>query len=172
MKHFLLCFSLLLLAIGLKARPIPPDTTEEPDSILALVSVEMSNANPARALELATEALSLSRDRGYSKGKAMSCFYIGQVLSYFGDYQKSIEYLQLSEKEKYSRGNAMIQSEISRIKAQVYYMLNLGKASFREFLKAHDYAVRIKDKADRDRSTSLAYENLAIAYNLIKEIPD
>lgn len=172
MKHFLFFCSLLLLAIDLKARPILQGSTEETDSLLAQVSREISSVNPVRALELATEALSLSRVIGYSKGKAMSCFYIGQVLSYLGDYQKSIEYLSLSEQERYSRNNAVMQSEISRIKGQVYYMLNLDNASFNEFLKAHEYAISIKDKQERDRFTSLAYENLGMAYNLIRKIPD
>lgn len=172
MKHFLFFCCLLLLVIGLKARPILQGGTETTDSLLARVSAEISNVNPVRALELATEALSLSRNIGYSKGEAMSCFYIGQVLSYLGDYQRSIEYLSLSEQERYSRDNAVMQSEISRIKGQVYYMLNLDKASFHEFQKAHEYAIRIKDKKERDRYTSLAYENLGIAYDMIKQMPD
>ncbi len=172
MKHFLFCSILLLLNVELKALPVILDKAEKVDSILTLVSDEISDVNPVRALELGTEALSLSRNAGYSKGKAMSCFYIGQVLSYLGDYQKSIEYLSLSEQEQYSRNNAIMQSEISRIKGQVYYMLNLDNASFNEFRKAYEYAIRIKDKQERDRFTSLAYENLGMAYNLIREIPD
>ncbi len=172
MKHFLFFCCLLLLAIDLKAQPILQGGTETTDSLLARVSAEISNVNPVRALELATEALSLSRNIGYSKGKAMSCFYIGQVLSYLDDYQRSIEYLSLSEQERYSRDNAVMQSEISRIKGQVYYMLNLNKASFHELQKAHEYAIRIKDKKERDRHTSLAYENLGIAYDIIKQMPD
>ena len=85
MKHFLFCSILLLLNVELKALPVILDKAEKVDSILTLVSDEISDVNPVRALELGTEALSLSRNAGYSKGKAMSCFYIGQVLSYLGD---------------------------------------------------------------------------------------
>lgn len=172
MRHFLFLCSLLLIAIDIKASPILDSGTEKADSILSMVSLEISGVNIAKALELATEALSLSRDIGYSKGKAMSCFYIGQALSYFGDYQKSLKYLALSEQERYSRDNAIIQSEISRIKAQVYYMLNLDNTSLKEFMKAYEYTRRIKDKQKRDRFTSLAYENLSMAYTLIRENPD
>lgn len=172
MRYFLFCCSLLLFAIDLKARPILQGGTEKADSLLTLVSAEISGVNPVKALELATEALSLSRDIGYSKGQAMSCFFIGQVLSYLGDYQKSIEYLSLSENERYSRKNTVMQAEISRIKGQVYYMLNLNNASFNEFQKAYANAVRIKDKTDRDRYSSLAYENLGMAYSMIKDMPD
>lgn len=172
MRLFYFCCSLLLIAINIKASPVLDGGTEKADSLISKVSVEILNVNPANALELATVALSLSRDIGYSKGKAMSCFYIGQVLSYFGNYQKSLEYLALSEHERYSKNNVLIQSEISRIKGQVYYMLNLDNASMKEFMKAHEYTRRIQDKQKRDHFTSLAYENLSMAYNLIRKDPD
>lgn len=172
MKQFLIFCSLLFFATGLKARPILQGSMEDADSLLAMVSAEISNVNPVKALELATEALSLSREAGYSKGKAMSCFYIGQVLNYLGNYEKSLEYLTLSEQEKYTAKDIIIQSEISRIKGQVYFYLGLKKASFREFQKAYGYAYQIRDKDERDRYMSLAYENLSIAYNVLKGNPD
>ena len=48
----------------------------------------------------------------------------------------------------------------------------MEKSAFREFQTAYTFTAQIKDKADRDRYSSLAYENLSIAYHLIKEIPD
>ncbi len=170
--NFMFCFSLLFITAELIAHPTLQGDSEKADSLLSIVSREISAVNPVRALELATEALSLSSDIRYSKGKALSYFYIGQIISYLGDFQKSLEYLSLSEQERYSRNNAIMQSEISRIKGQVYYQLKMEKLAFREFQKAYTLTTQIKDKADRDRYTSLAYENLSIAYHLIKEIPD
>lgn len=172
MVNFMFCCSLLFITAELKAHPILQGGSEKADSLLSVVSREISAVNPAKALQLATEALSLSSDIGYSKGKAISCFYIGQIISYLGDFQKSLEYLSLSEQERYSKNNTIMQSEISRIKGQVYYQLKMEKSAFREFQKAHTLTSQIKDKADRDRYTSLAYENLSIAYHLIKEMPD
>ncbi|WP_298649823.1 LuxR family transcriptional regulator [uncultured Proteiniphilum sp.] len=172
MKHSLLFYLLLLFATGLKARPVHPDKIKETDSLLSIVFAELSNVNPTGALKLATEALSLSRDLNYSKGKAMSFFYIGQIFNYLGKYEKSMEYLSLSEQEEYSKDDVIMLSEVSRVKGQVYYLLGLGKASFNEFRTAHNYAVRIKDREKRNRYTSLAYENLSIAYNIIKDMPD
>ena len=91
-------------------------------------------------------------------------------INYLGEYEKSIEYLSLSEQEKYSKNDFIMLSEISRLKGQVYYLLGLSKTSFLEFRKAHEYAIRVKDKKERERFTSLAYENLSIAYNIIKGI--
>ncbi len=172
MKYFLLSFSLLFLMLSLNARPVLQGGTVKADSLLSLVSLEIKNVNPAQALELAIEAFSLSNNINYSKGIAMSCFYIGQMLSYLGDYQKSIEYLSRSEHEKYSKKSDVMKSEISRIKGQVYYMLNLQNASFNEFMNAYRCALRIKDKKDKIRYVSLAYENLGSAYNIMKEMPD
>ena len=172
MKHFLFYCSLLLFATGLSARSVSLAETKKTDSLLAVVSAELSKVNPAGALKPATEALSLSRRTGYSKGIAISSFHIGQALTYLGDYQKSMEYLSLSEQEKYSKGDPVMLSEISRIKGQIYYQFGLVKASLNEFHKAYAFAVKIKDKEEKDRFTSLAYENLGIAYNIVKNIPD
>lgn len=172
MKHFLFYCSLLLFATGLSARSVSLAETKKTDSLLAVVSAELSKVNPAGALKPATEALSLSRRTGYSKGIAISSFHIGQALTYLGDYQKSMEYLSLSEQEKYSKGDPVMLSEISRIKGQIYYQFGLVKASLNEFHKAYAFAVKIKDKEEKDRFTSLAYENLGIAYNIVKNMPD
>lgn len=171
-KYFpLFCF-LLSSAINLRAQHIVPNKTEEVDSVLTMVSVELSNVNPVAALELATEALSRSREIHYSKGKAKSCFFIGQVMVYVGNYDKSMEYLSLSGQEKYTSGDFILLSEISRIKGQVYFYLGLKNAAFREFEKAYGYVVQIRDKDERERFTSLAYENLGIAYNVLKNNAD
>jgi hypothetical protein len=45
-----------------------------------------------------------------------------------GDYEKSLEYLQLSQKEKYTSKNDIIKSEICRIKDK-YFSIGI-KGSF------------------------------------------
>lgn len=172
MRHLLFFCFLLLFTADLKARPTYSTKIKEVDSLLSVVSTELGNVKPSEALKSATGALSISRKAHYSKGIAISCFHIGQIFNYLGEYEKSIEYLSLSEQEKYSKNDVIMLSEISRLKGQVYYLLGLSKTSFLEFRKAHEYAIRVKDKKERERFTSLAYENLSIAYNIIKGIPD
>ena len=172
MRHPLFFCFLLLFTADLKARPTYSTKIKEVDSLLSVVSTELGNVKPSEALKPATRALSISRKAHYSKGIAISCFHIGQIFNYLGEYEKSIEYLSLSEQEKYSKNDFIMLSEISRLKGQVYYLLGLSKTSFLEFRKAHEYAIRVKDKKERERFTSLAYENLSIAYNIIKGIPD
>ena len=154
-----------------KAGSLPAGVSEA-DSLLELASKEVLNVNPSQTLELATQALSLSRETDYPKGRMRSCLLIGQSLIYMGDYEKSLEYLTLSEQEAYRAGDRVVHTNIHRIKGQVYFNLGLKNASFREFQKSLDLAVRIDDKAERDRYVSMAYENLAIAYDIMKEDPD
>ena len=172
MKYLAICCLLLHLSLTIKSQPSQHDGTEKIDSLLSKVSVEVKNVNPIKTIELATEALLLSKNIEYSKGKALSSFYIGQMLSYMGEFQKSLEYLSFAEHEQYSKRNAIIQSEISRVKGQVYYTLDLKKASFHEFQKAYSYTFMIKDEKERQHFTGLAYENLALAYKLIQNMPD
>jgi DNA-binding CsgD family transcriptional regulator/cell division protein FtsL len=172
MKTFLFFCPFLSFIIDLNTHNIQPHQTKEVDSLLVMVSKEISNVNPVGALEQAAEALSLSRKINYSKGRAISCLYIGQALIYLAEYEKSLEYLMLSKQEKYTNKDMVLQSEISRIKAQVYFYLGLKKASFREFQKAYEFAVKIENIDQRDRHVSLAYENFGIAYQVLKVDPD
>lgn len=172
MKLIFFAFVLLIIGSSIYGQDIVPEKVKKVDSLLTVASAEVSNVNPIGVIESATKALTLSREINYSRGKAMSSFYIGQVLIYMGDYEKSLEYLQLSQKEKYTSKNDIIKSEICRIKGQVFFYLGLKEASFREFQKAYEYAIRIKEKKERDRYVSLAYENLGIAYTAVRNKPD
>lgn len=165
-------FCLLLFSTGTKAKKATSERIENIDSLLTIVSSKISSVCPASALLEASQALTLSRETGYSKGSAISCFYIGQIFNYLGDYKKSINYLNLSQQEKYTQRHVKIQSEISRMKGQTFWALGLNDASLSEFHRARDLALKIRDKKDRNRFASLAYENLSLAYKLIKDIPD
>ncbi|HBL34974.1 MAG TPA: hypothetical protein DDZ96_14355 [Porphyromonadaceae bacterium] len=167
MKKYVLSFYVLLCLFP-NVRPQSSLSIKEQavDSLLTKVSKEIRSVSPEQGLEFAVKALSQSRESNYSKGKAMSCFYIGQLLFYFGDYNKSLQYLSLSEQEEYTSGNYILLSEISRIKGQLYSYLKLKEASFSELKKAYGYALQIREKKERERFTSLAYENLAIAFNI------
>lgn len=172
MKIIIFFSALLLITSNLQGRENLSNKIQKVDSLLTVTSTEIFNVNPIAAVESATKALVLSREAHYSKGKAKSCFYIGQVIVYLGNYEKSLEYLQLAELEEYTAKDVTLKSEISRVKGQVYSYLGLKNASFREFQRAHDYAIRIKDEKERIRFISLSYENMGLAYSLIKNDPD
>lgn len=172
MKSILFTCSFFLFFYTNVSEAKAQETTQDVDSLLSIVSAEFANVNPAKSLEIAIETLSISRALDYPKGRAISCFYIGQALTYLGDYEKALDYLTQSEKDKYSLKNPTILSEISRLKGQIYFYLGLKDVSFEEFKKAHKYASKIEDDEKKYRYLSLAYENLAISWNISKNNPD
>lgn len=168
--HFicLVCF----YTVGVSTLPAQSEKTREADRFLALASVELSDGNTLATLELSTDALSLSREINYSKGKAISCFYIGRVLVQMGNYEKSLEYLALCEQEKYTSRDFALRSELCRIKGEVYQYLSLKKASIREFQKAYALASPVGDKDEKLRLAGEAYIHLGVAYNKLNGNPD
>ena len=147
--------------------PYPSNKTNEIDSMLLLSRERAINVDIPNSLEAATKALSKSEIIGYSEGKAKSYFYIAQNLYYLGELKKSLEYLYLSEKEKYTINNLDLRSEIYRIRGRIYMSLELRGASVAEFKKGLSLVNRINDKEKREVIQGLAYENLSIAYKIM-----
>lgn len=172
MRSRMLFCIFLYISLQINARPILRDGVHTADSLLAATQKEISEVKPTKGIELATESLLISERIGYSKGKAQSYYHIGQLLSYFGDYKKSIEYLSLAEKETYTKKDPSLQANICRMKGQVYFQLKLEDASIREFHKSHSYAQKIEERSKKESNIGLAYENLGIAYRYIRDIPD
>lgn len=81
MKHLLFCCSLLLFASNLKAYLGRPVEKKEVYSLLAIVSREMANVNPSKALKPAPDALSLSRDVNYMYQQKSDCD--SAIIKYF-----------------------------------------------------------------------------------------
>lgn len=142
------------------------------DSLITLATAEIAKVKLDAGLELSIEALSLSREARYSKGTATSCFYIGLILNYMGNFDKSLEYLTLAQKEKYTAGDFALLSEIGRIKGQIYFYLGMKNAAFRAFQNSCKYAEKIPDREERLRYSCIAYQNMAIAYKEIKNNAD
>ena len=156
---------LLLLPLNLLARDNHSKTIEEVDSLLELSKNSRFNVDIESAIEYAYQALSLSDEIGYSRGKARSYLNLGQTLFNLGSYKKSLEYLSLVEKEPYSYGDPVMLFEVSRVRGQIYSYLNLNRQSISEFQKCLVLAHDIKPKVDSDYCLSLTYENLYIVYD-------
>lgn len=155
---------LLLLQSGFLLKENQDKKTIEVDSLLKISRESRINVDIESAIEYAYKALSISDEIDYSKGKAISYLNLGQTLFYLGSYEKSIEYLTLAEKEPYSDTDPVMQFEISRVRGQIFFYLNLSKQSIKEFLKCINIANKIEPKKDRDYCLSLSYENLSIVY--------
>ena len=136
------------------------------DSLLELSYQGYAQMDLNSSLTYAQKVLSLSKEIDYSKGKAKGNFYIAQVLGSLGEYEKTIEYLQLAEDEPYVANDLILISEICRVKGRTYGSLQLYDLSVREFQKGLRYINRIKTPFERQYLTSLAYENLSHIYSL------
>lgn len=166
-KKKTLSLTILLVAIPLsllKASDLPKGNKEAVDSLMAVSYQYFLELDIENNMKVANEALMMSKDINYSGGRAKSYFYLARALSYLGEYNKSLEYLQLSEQEPYIAHNPDIHSEICRIRGQIYMYLDLPTSSIKEFHKGLNYVNLIKDRSKREYTTSLAYENLSISY--------
>ncbi|MFA7104622.1 MAG: LuxR C-terminal-related transcriptional regulator [Dysgonamonadaceae bacterium] len=160
-------FSVFMLIAGnaISMQP-PPDRTAEIDSLLSHSFEYQNEINLITGLEYAIDAALLSEETNYSKGKAKSFFYIGQILWSLGDYNKTLKYLKLAEQEKYIAYDPQLHSEIHRVKGRVFGSLDLYKASILEFKKGEQLIKLIKAEEKRNYLQSLANENLAYVYSL------
>src|SRR5690554_1265155 len=98
-------------------------------------------------MESAIEANSLSKNINYSEGLARSNFYIAQVLSSVGDYDQSLEYLSLAEKEKYTTRDPLFYSEVTRMQGRVLSFLGLHQSSVHVFKKGIQLIHRAKESS-------------------------
>lgn len=166
-KKNILSITFLLLVAPfnlLKASDLPKVNQEAIDSLIAVSYQYFLKLDIENNIETANKTLMMSKELDYSGGKAKSYFYLARAFSYLGEYNKSLEYLQLSEREPYITHNPDIHSEICRIRGQIYMYLGLFSSSINEFHKGLYYVNQIKDKDKRAYTTSLAYENLSISY--------
>lgn len=144
----------------------------EIDSLLDLVETQRYGADIESAVNNSYLALSKSQDINYSSGVVEAYTTLGQTLFYLGEYTKSLEYLDLIEDVNKSLDNEPLTLfEISRIRGQIFYYINLYKKSIEEFNKCIDLSEHIEPKHYGDYCLSLTYENLSFVYNGINK-PD
>lgn len=137
------------------------------DSLLKCSHDAYNNVDLLSSMENALEAESLSEAANYSEGRAKSNFYIAQVLSSVGDYDQSLEYLSLAEKERYTARAPLFHSEVSRMQGRVLLLLGLHQSSVRVFKKGKELIKRAKRTDQTDHLLSMAYENLSIVYSMM-----
>lgn len=157
---------ILFLSPDLYAQTNPHQTV---DSLLSKSFQYFLEIDFLNNIKTANKALLISKSSEYSEGKARSYFYLGRAFSYLGEYNKSLEYLQLSEYESHTKKNADIHSEICRIRGQIYMYLGLPTSSLKEFRKELAFVKQIKEVRKRNQLESLAYENLSISYKDIQQ---
>ncbi len=165
MYRIILLLFIIYIAGSHAQQPVGGKTTHI-DSLLELSYQSYARMDINSSIKSAKEALLLSNEVNYSKGKARGNFYIAQALFSLGEYRKAIEYLQSAEIEPHVKDDLILSSEICRVKGRSYGSLQLYDPSIREFQKGLGYINQIKNDFEREYLTSLAFDNLAHSYSV------
>ena len=162
----------LLLSSSVTANESRAGIIAEIDSILDVVEAQRYGADIESAVKNSYLALSMSQDIDYSHGIIEAYTTLAQTLFYLGEYTKSLEYLDLIEEENKSLDSEPLTLfEISRIRGQIFYYINLYRKSIEEFNKCIELSKQIEPRQNSDYCLSLTYENLSFVYNGINK-PD
>lgn len=162
MKYFYCLVCVLLFAFNLHGQK--KEKIRIIDSLIRLSHQETITMDLVKSFEYAVEAMYLSEEIDYSQGMAMSYFFAGQALAGVGSYDKSIEYLSLSEGEKYIQTNPQLLAELYRVRGRVYGFIGFRDLSASEFKKGLKAIQKSKDESKINQYRSLAYENLSYHY--------
>lgn len=134
------------------------------DSLLDLSWYETTTVDMQKSLVYALDAVFLSEEINHSESKAWSYFFTGQALTGLGSYKKAIEYLSLSERERYTATNPQLLAEIYRVRGRVYGYMGFNDRSIREFKQGITHINKLQDESKINYYTSLIYENLCYYY--------
>lgn len=136
------------------------------DSLLALTRQAVLKADVVQTLVYAYQVLSISESINFSEGKIKAYFYIGQALVHSGNSKETIHYLTLSSKEPYTKNNAMLKAEISRVQGRLYLRMAYYKQAIEEFNKGLQYIQSLKNKQIIKQYESMIYENMVNVYKM------
>lgn len=169
--HIYILLQIFLLLFASQPLVSNDETIKEVDSLLELSREYKFKVDIESAIEVAYLALNKSIEIDYSHGKAAAYLNIAQTLFHLNEYDKSLEYLSITEKEPISKNNIYTLFEISRIRGQIFTYLKLEKQAIREFQKCITIANQIESESEKGYGQSMSYENLSVVYKRL-DMPD
>lgn len=113
------------------------------------------------SLKNSIEALNLSEENNYSRGKTVSSIYIAKVLLEVGLYKEALEYLEKAEEEPFFNTLIDFKVETARLRGRAYGNLKMYQLATKEFQEQLQYSYKIKDKNKRSFSLIWAHQNLS-----------
>ena len=170
MRRIFVCLLITIHAIIAVSQNSSEDETAAIDSILELSFQSYAYMDINSSLSHALDALVMSEEINYSRGKARGNFYIAQVMANLGEYEKALDYLYLAEQEPFVATELILPSEICRVRGRTYGALQLYDMAVAEFHKGLEYVNQINTTFEREYLTSLAYDNLSHTYFLQKKV--
>lgn len=169
MKKPLILLYFIVNTLSLFAKQEHTKIITQIDSINDLAYQRVTSVNVIDALQYAQEALILSEEIDYSKGRMIAGFYIAQTLYHLGNYDESLKYLEKAKAEEYTKKNPLAQFEICRIRGRVYSNLQLDNQALKIYRDCFPIINKLKDENHQNYCRSLTYENLAFIFNKMEK---
>jgi len=116
------------------------------------------------SMQYANEALKMSEELKYSKGKTVASIYLAKVLLELGDYKKALYYIENAEKESFFEEYINIRVEAHRLKGRIYGLLEMIVKAEYEFKKQLLLSSELENQEQKKISTFWAYQNLNVGY--------
>ncbi|MBB6369039.1 tetratricopeptide repeat protein [Chryseobacterium shigense] len=145
-------------------------TTQDIDNWLESTTMLYAQGKPEEYIKENTAIIEASRKINYSKGIATGNVRLAIVSSFNKEYKKSMAYLDIAEKEKYTSTDYELQSTILREFGNIYLSLGLFQEAIEQYRKMKATALKIKDEDSRVFSVSASQNNMGDVYNELKQI--
>ncbi|HEX2869351.1 MAG TPA: tetratricopeptide repeat-containing sensor histidine kinase [Ignavibacteriales bacterium] len=167
---FLLCFESSLSAFNkpdsLETLIKKKNGIEKIDLILSLADY-CQNADPQKGLKVASEALRMSEELNYAKGKALSYANLGEMYMNLSDFNSALENhkraLEVRESSGDSRGVAMSLNSIGGA------LEHLGK--YDQAIKYYYKAIKIEESNSDTKGLSVSYSLVATLHYILEDYP-
>ncbi len=140
-------------------------TAHQIDELIMAAEKQSSNGDIKNAMTKTFEAIRLSENINYDKGKAKAFYNIASMLSITGEYDKSIEYVKKTEKyEKVLNNDIELKIDLLILDVFNFNNLRFPEAATSKYKEALNLALTIKDSKKKKKYLLKLYTISHIAY--------
>ncbi len=140
-------------------------STERVDLLLELAEEHFSGDDPQRLIALTTEALALSRDLDYSRGKAYSLWYEGLGCCFTADHEKGLRRAEESRSKMTAMGDDFGIAKSVMLKANILRSIGDFDQALPSLYEARDYF----RGSGHDYWAAYCHYSLGLVYQEIKD---
>ncbi|MCW1960745.1 tetratricopeptide repeat protein [Chryseobacterium viscerum] len=156
---FLLLFSFMIIDAQQKM------TVQKIDNWLKKADMLHVEGKVNEYIEQHRAIIEASEKINYSKGIATGNIRLAAAYSFEREFKKSIQYLEIAEKEEYTKTDYELQSNILRQLGMCYNEIGLSKKAIYQFKKMKSVASQIKEKENRDFLVNFSQNNIGVVYS-------
>ncbi|WP_165790482.1 tetratricopeptide repeat protein [Chryseobacterium sp. MYb7] len=139
-------------------------TSQYIESEIKKVHAVKETGNTNEYIKKNTILLRDSKQINYSKGIATSALNFSDIYFLLGNYKKSLYYLELAKKEKYTKDNIDMQVDIKMLYSYNYSVIDLYQEAISELKEVVVLSDEIKEDSLRIYAKSKAYSVIGAVY--------